>query len=215
MRKYLIIGIFILSLSAAGFALDEWIYATDTDTYANEKHPDSNYGNHYDLRAGFVGQDLDAEHIIYLYFDISNIDYDVHSKAALYIACIENYAPSAPFYLFCIHPDEDTWSEDTLTWNNRPDWRPTPVDEQTAPYNPGGQPVWAIFDATEAIYYWLYANNRGLAIIALHADIGCFASSEYGGGWTPKLHIYENTPFGNNLTGIKSTSLSEIKAVYK
>ncbi len=203
-----ILTVFMMMVAVSAFG-DVWLEGAE-DTYVDEREPGDNFGGGLYLCSGFVGEDWDSQRIIYIRFDVEQWMFDEYHYAELHLACIENRLTN-PYEVYVVGQQ---WDEGTVTWQNRPEYYPGPIAETEAPYHPDMEwpPEWVVFDVSGALTYWEYGGNRGVAVVQDGADLGTFISSDFGGGYVPKLHFYDDT--GMNPKGVEGASLGRIKAIY-
>jgi hypothetical protein len=82
------------------------------DAYVSQDYPDTNYGSNTSLR---VHKTLPREDV-FLYFDISSMVEQNFSSVMLRIRLFGSTATTLEVF-----PIEQSWDENTITWNNVPD----------------------------------------------------------------------------------------------
>jgi len=93
--------------------------------------PGSNYGNTQNLISG-VWNTASRIYRIYIKFDLSEIPADsVVFESRLYLY---KYSGSNNI-LINVHRVLGDWQENTLRWNNKPDYESTPTDQARSPSN--------------------------------------------------------------------------------
>jgi len=116
--RFILLVVFVLSLNLAT-GLVQVKAATQTieikatqDAYVSQDYPDTNYGSNSSINVHHTLPKEDG----FLYFDINSMMEQNYSSVML------------KFYLFGstattldVFPVEQSWNEDTITWNNFPD----------------------------------------------------------------------------------------------
>ena len=108
---------------------DAMVIKVSDDAFTADIVPDDNFGN-YTFDGGLIcGNDsMGSFTRIWLKFNLSFIPEDIKfSRAALNLFCI--YDPAAEDESIGVYLSEnDTWGENSITWNNEPAYIPVPVD---------------------------------------------------------------------------------------
>jgi|GEM_PF-6455243 len=92
------------------------------DTYVSEFNPNKNYGDIEWMNVRYSDESNLFKADAYIKFDLSNVSFSSYSTAELKL----HIKPTAtPRYANIIYFGEDSWDEDTLTYNNVPKARPT------------------------------------------------------------------------------------------
>jgi hypothetical protein len=102
-----------------------YIINPDADALVNSTKPVKTYGFYY-LSVYFDGTVYNRS---YLKFDLTNIpDSAIITKAELSLYSFTSANSSIKPLVSVNHVSDDSWSEDTLTWNNRPAFDATALD---------------------------------------------------------------------------------------
>ncbi|MGY5873430.1 MAG: DNRLRE domain-containing protein [Candidatus Thorarchaeota archaeon] len=107
------------------------------DAFTIDANPDTNYGDFAGFGGILCGNDsTGALARIWMKFDLSHIPNNVQFARATVNLFMEHYFNTAdePFGVY--YSENDTWTEDTITWNNEPEYDPTPIDVIDAPSSP-------------------------------------------------------------------------------
>jgi hypothetical protein len=169
------------------------------DTYAQEGSPDYNFSDYESMRVDFYNRS-------FLQFTQLNgyIGYDIDA-AALELWYVTGDNPVVTFFCRVLEP----WDEDTLTWNNQPEYSTTDYFERDFSI---GEKDNCILDVTSMVRKWCSGEwqNHGWCMTGYYYIAFC-TSNYYGVGNGPKLTIT-----GPNLPplGVQPTSIGKIKSLY-
>jgi hypothetical protein len=145
----------------------------------------NNFGDKDDL---FIGNnpDFDAVARAYLQFDLSEIP----NNAVIVSACLKLYQAKtggSEGFIISVHRVSQSWQEDTITWNNQPNYHNMPESTTSVIL---GEETWLSWDITTLLLEWLDGSTVNYGVVlkdtdeaSVHSYITCH-SSEYG--FTPK-----------------------------
>ena len=169
------------------------------DTYVNDNFPGTNYGTAKNLYQ--IGRKFDNWENAFLKFDISGISEDLTiQKAELWMWCyVGGTYPygMTDLYLEACRVDDDSWSENAVTWNNPPSGiGAVPLD--TAHVTAEG--TWYKWDVTNFVLEQRGLDNLVSLCVRPRADTpisksASFDSKEYdySAAW-PRLKILCSVP---------------------
>ncbi len=109
--------VFINNLPSPSYTIEntENIFPPTHDSYVDNSSPDKNYGS--EDRIG-VGSSSGYANRIFVKFDLSSVPEDANiTQAELYLFSSSSTGPEVRVH----RVDNDNWSEDTITWNNKPE----------------------------------------------------------------------------------------------
>ncbi|WP_246112290.1 CBM96 family carbohydrate-binding protein [Thermococcus aciditolerans] len=89
------------------------------DAYVKDTAPDSNYGSYGSLYVGTYYMD-NADERAYLKFDLSGIPDNAVIVSAVLRAYTYSGAHSTPVNISAYAVSDDSWTEDSITWNTKP-----------------------------------------------------------------------------------------------
>jgi len=157
-------SLWVVTFTNTSLADSSFIVAIDAleDTYVESEFPNANYNLEEELRTGRGT----TEYLSYLKFDLARIPQGrTIISANLKLFCRLSYIqpPVASHYL-----DDDTWDEETLTWNNCPkNWNVIPSDTQVAVIDH------MYFDITDEVI--MAFDDDGIISIVLRMPDGYYA----------------------------------------
>ena len=207
--KLLITSILLLNIIPAGFSFaDNVVIEAIGDAYVWEAQPTANFGTAPVL---YIGEDASNYMLeTYVDFDLSSIPNGATvDYGYLILWCNNRYGDPPDHDLVCDRPN-DTWDENTITWNNKPGYM---GDYVYALWPTSGNYV--SFDITERVQDWIdgIISNKGMVVHGYHQPGYCYGNFDSREDDTPdrrpRLHVIY-TP-----SVIESSSLGETKAAFK
>ena len=159
-------------------------------------YPNNNYGSANELS---VGSDSET----YIKFDLSSIP----SGSVIISATLKLYQyNSVSGVEICVHRVTGSWSESSITWNNKPSY-----DSQSeACSDSAGQYQWTEWDITDLVQGWVDGSydNHGLVLVS-SGDMVQFYSREWSeADKRPKLTVEYVEP-NTVTTTIANTTITE------
>jgi hypothetical protein len=137
-RLALLMAILFLDSPAVSWGTVQNLPAA-ADTYVNSNNPTANYGSETQLMLYAQGP-LARFRRAYLKFDLSGIPAgEIITGAKLHLYFNGNLTQPADLH----YVENDTWKENEITWNNKPDFFAVMADEAPHPYG------WIVFDLME------------------------------------------------------------------
>lgn len=127
------------------------------DTWTDTSSPDSNFGSQENLNISRYNASTIYEKTVWLKFNLSEVpDGAVVTSSMLQLYCTFVDQPLNVSAHFC---DNNTWSEQTVTFNNQPSFNMTAMPSLCQSCGPES---WAIVDNAQAWYLFdvTYAVNR-------------------------------------------------------
>jgi len=126
MKRWILFLIVIMLLSGVPVG-EHFVSATENtikiypmdDAYVKSTEPDENYGSWYSLYVGTYWKD-NANERAYLKFDLSSIPTNARIISATLHAYTYKGAYSVPVNISVYEVTDDSWTEGTITWNNKP-----------------------------------------------------------------------------------------------
>lgn len=143
------------------------------DTYASVNYPDDNFDAQGFLSVAASTASCNPTHTTYLQWDLSDIP-EIETVLTATLTLTATSASGTSSAQLSLYETGDTWTEDTLTYNNAPPVE-TLIETVTAP-SVGNPPALATitFDsAALATYVDDQAHADGLASFALRFSAGC------------------------------------------
>lgn len=156
------------------------------DSYIELGEPDLNHGNDGSLYVTYKsGLYYQIERVSFLKFDISQIEPTVTIKKAvlkLYVDYI-----STPGTITVHRCSDNSWSENTITWNNAPSYTTDSEDNQYT----NSDNKWLEWDVTEYLSDTISLNRKISFILNIGSNEGSlnFDSKDYSLGKKPVLEI--------------------------
>jgi len=173
---------------------------SNKDSYVSIENPEANYGSATKMRVNNTHNGGTRE-LSYIQFDISSVPFGANIlSATLTLLCKASSNPNLVF----VYRVLDTWTEHTITWNNKPHWYTSLFAPNTYVDTTG----WYSWNVTQNVTDWHSGkySNYGFALISNETGnhTSKFATKEYGcSSCRPKLEItYELNP--PELSGIRT-----------
>jgi len=147
------------------------------DAHVNRYVPDNTLGKRNNLHyQGHHDPNPVTTERIWLKFDVSGISMQI-SEVRLYAFLVEFWLAYPGTHTMSVHySSDDSWSEETITWNNQPSFEATPIDTVTMPQQKAGNPnptmvinewyFWKITQKFKQVY------SDGLVTFVLEPCIG-------------------------------------------
>lgn len=203
-----ILLVLLIAVSASAVVLQPGP-AIGKDTYISSSAPGVNYGNQSLMYVGIFGGTTLQTLIHFVEVD-NYIGYTVESATLSLYYKVTYYVSEADLYMAKITEDWIEYGDDSVTWNNCPDYETT---FYTYDYPESTVGAWSDFDVTEIVSDWLDETSANFGLILYTDDNrshNAYASTcEYTEpNFRPKLEIIFDT-------GIESASLGGIKAAFK
>lgn len=201
MFRFCILIIIFFFLFPSSVLADTAILYPIMDAYTWELYPNYEYGN---TSACFVGRYLSSGLRCYIGFDITNF-YGATINLAVLDVYVYAHEGTWPNNEIMIGRVTESWDEDTINWNNQPNW----TDETGAGTSTDG---WWDIGITNYMQGWVDSSyyNYGLVLFsntAYENSLGYY--SRENGYLIPQMELdYE-------YNSIKSASIGEIKAAFK
>ena len=135
------------AVPAAGQVIVE--FPSINDGYVHNLEPNVSFGTETGMLLGAKNGAVGSICHSYVQFDMAGYDGDpVHSATLyLYVGSSESSGMDQSFNLFL--GAGDSWSQDTLNWNNAPGYLPEVLGTRTNNFQPG----WVAIDVTEVASY--------------------------------------------------------------
>jgi len=132
------------------------------DSEVSEGHANKNFGDYGGIH---VGRGMGNSRAFIQFNAIENLPADTVILSAhleLYLGSTTN---SYGFYIQ-LHVVTESWEEDTITWNDQPDYLETMETE--TPINPFYVPCWVFWDISSLLQGWINGNiaHYGVALVA-------------------------------------------------
>ncbi|WP_052696237.1 DUF6345 domain-containing protein [Palaeococcus ferrophilus] len=187
----------------------------DADTYVSEALPRDNFEEEFYLRVGYDGSEFGGLWYSYVWFNLSEIPQDTNVTAAYMCIYLKNQVPArndlVSAYDVRVAVPGDSWSEERVTWNNRPSIAKNvsslKIDRGTERYY--------CWDVSDEVKYWVSTpyigcptpaclsmpTNKGFVIYTDDLPTTAFFDFESRENiHPPKLVIYYNSPGELNVT---------------
>lgn len=154
-------------------------FPASNDCYVHNLEPNISFGSETSM---LIGAKDGAEGSIchsYVQFDMAGYDGDVVQSAILRLYATEA-APAGSSQMFSLYLGAgDSWSEDTITWNNAPGFMPGSLSERTSDF----QASWVSFDVTDQVASASEVGGKvSFAVVQNTGSWISFTTSE----WTPR-----------------------------
>jgi len=193
------------------------------DAHVNLYVPDNTLGKRNNLHyGGYHDPNPVTDERIWLKFDVSGISMEI-SEVRLYAFLVKFWLAYPGTHTMSVHysPD-DSWSEETITWNNQPSFEATPIDTVTMPQQTAGNPnpemvinEWRFWKITEK-FKQVYSD--GLVTFVLEPCIGegldqgsggngYFWAKEHGSEIPYLLILGEPTPPAANFSATPTNGI--------
>jgi len=166
------------------------------DSFADSYSSDTNNGNREYICIGNFPGPLMARG--YLQLDLSSLPADAVILSAD-LKLYQYFTFGTQDFIIGIHRITDNWDENTITWNNQPDYHP--MSESTS-FITVAEITWLSWDITSLLQGWLDGNITNYGVVLKDSDealgdtyIMCY-SSDYPDDPTlrPKVEITYLTP---------------------
>ena len=167
-------------------------YIPVDDAYVHSSNPDTNYGSDTRLKV----DSYYATVYSYIKFDLSNftlhVERIVSAKLRLYVF---SYSNSESYELTVKHVSDDSWSEESITYNNKPGAESSPSASSQVSGN-----TWIEIDVTNILVQKISENDKIISFRLERCFAADFASKEYSEAdkW-PRL-IIEYEPYTETQT---------------
>ncbi len=186
-------------------------FPTTNDSYINNLEPNLSFGSQNGMMIGAKDGANGSICHSYVQFDMSGYDGDIVESAILRLYVGET-APSDMPQTFSLYQGAgDSWSQDSLTWNNAPGYLPDVLDVRTNTFNPG----WVSFDVTSVVSDVSEVGGKiSFVFVQNSGPLGSwlsFTTSEWAPRDNQRPHMeirFEGT------VPVESKTLDEMKAIY-
>ena len=170
--------------------------AEGKDSMVVTQIPDTNYGNNQYFSLGNLSVSIIVR--AHLQFDVSILPTDaviVNADLKLY----QYQTIGTEGFVIGLHQVTESWEENMITWNNQPDYLPSPESTITVTV---GALTWLSWDITSLLQGWLDGSITNYGVVLKDTDeplgdtfIRCY-SSDYPANPTlcPKLEITYYVP---------------------
>jgi hypothetical protein len=139
-------------------------FIADADAQVRGSEPDTNFGDARTLRAD--GSD-DSEIESFIRFTVTGLS-DIVQSVKLRVFVNENGTENAP----AIYTTDNSWTENDITWNNRPEPTSSPLDNQER----AASATWVEYDISAAVT----ENGTFSFVLVADSDDGVVFSSREG-----------------------------------
>ncbi|MBP1913042.1 DNRLRE domain-containing protein [Thermococcus stetteri] len=172
------------------------------DAYVYEKYPDSNYRDKDYIWVGYYN----GGEVAFLKFNLSSLPKNAQIQSAE--VCLYDYGLYGTPVISAHAVSDDSWTEDTITWNNAPSWDKTAVDTVTLK----DRYTFYCWNVTSlAISEFNGDKILSIALVSDNGDSAKFDSKEYSNSTKrPKLEIVYEVP--NKPSLIPLVSIQEIQS---
>ncbi len=164
------------------------------DSYVSSVFSDHNSANYVSLRIGRWGDDI---YRTYLQFDLTTLPVDVVITSAD-LKLYQHSSTGTEDFIISVFEITGNWGENTITWNNQPDYHPIP--ESISPVIMGDV-TWLSWDISALLHGWVDGSiaNHGIALVGsttVSSSEVFFRSSDNldNPGQRPKLEISYYVP---------------------
>lgn len=174
--KYLFIISFLLMLSIPGAYADIQNIEPSDDVYVSQGTPTVNWNNNY----LYVRNHASLAQRTWLMFNVSSGLVITHAELYLYL----NALAFPDSTVITVHgSDNSTWTEETITWNDQPDYDASAIDQETVLETE----AWYSWDVTANV---TSGNVTSFCMIAVtYYPNAQFYSKEYGTSYDPYLRL--------------------------
>ena len=182
-------------------------YIPVDDAYVHEAYPDTNYGSSEDLKLERLGTSSEYSQV-YLKFNLSDLEFSsiTSVKLRLYFEEKSNIADPTNVKVHLV--SDDTWDEDSITWNNKPGYS----GEVSINIYGETPPKWIEIDITDLVADNITADDK---ILSLALSYYCsnvnsyviFSSKE--GDNPPQLLVSYAPEATTTVTQTETTTVTE------
>lgn len=210
MKWILLIVFFVIFIFTSILMTDTIVFqpgSLSEDSYIDENSPGNNYGYSSNLSVG----DLWDGNIHTL---IKFVELDDYYGVIVHSATLELYihddfgGGAGDCYIATITGD---WSEDTVTWNNRPESASPRVYIGFFP----GRNEWLSVDVTEILEYWLEDLNPNYGFYIYQLYFVEQGSDMYSGDYSDDETLRPKLILDYSETVMESDSLGKIKSLFQ
>jgi hypothetical protein len=201
------------------------VLASVEDESVSSFAPDTNYHDNIFRGGLFVGRDVFGTYYTsrsWLMFNLTHLPAKIeYINASLNVYCNESTSASdSPIGAY--FSADDSWREDTITWNNQPALSSGPEDTISSPASPDMfvDHQWYSWDVTDVFSDALNGDNI-LSLVLRQVDEGLalttwkyFTERDHNEYYAPYISVYYQMPETTDLTVDSKTGPPETDMIY-
>ena len=199
--------------------------ASVEDESVSSFSPDTNFNGNIFRGGLFVGRDIFGSYYTsrsWLMFNLTHLPAKLeYINASLNVYCNESTSTSDSS-IGAYFSDDDSWREDTITWNNQPAHNSGPEDVISSPASPDMfvNHQWYSWDVTDVFSDALDGDNI-LSLVLRQVDEGLalttwkyFTEKDHNEYYAPYISVYYQMPETTDLTVDSKTGPPETDMIY-
>lgn len=170
---------------------------TSEDTYVDQQYPNSNYGLSESLWTGGASASYAKRTYLFFYYPLNILPFQITS-VYVYMPKRDYQTPNIRAYAIT-----DSWSTDSLTWNNQPSYSSTICSSTSVNTTRYGSTNWYKMDITDILKGWLdlTIDEYGLVLKEVYETSSSaktsYYSSEASSPNNPELEINYTPYYGS------------------